>query len=78
VNRSDQEAATLHVTISDSASYRVVEHVVLGGEDLDNTNNQSAPTRVTTRANAAHEIIEHELTVTLPPASWTMLRAGRT
>jgi alpha-N-arabinofuranosidase len=77
-NRGDQETATLQVTIADSGAYRVIEHVVMGGEDRDNTNTQAAPTRVAPRANVAHDITDHELTVTLPPASWTMVRAART
>jgi alpha-L-arabinofuranosidase len=77
VNRSASDSALLDVTIATSGGYRVVQHVVMGGEDLDNTNNEAAPHRVAPTPSTGHEVTDCGITAQLPPASWTMLRLAR-
>lgn len=77
VNRSGDDSARLDLSLHDAAGYEVVEHVVLGGEDLHLTNSQHAPERVTPRVSTAHQVADRAVTAVLPPVSWTMLRLAR-
>ena len=74
VNRSDCDPATLHCVLVGQASYRVVQHVELGGTRLDEFNDDTVGEVVAPRHSDAHRIDDSELTAILPPASWTMLR----
>jgi len=74
VNRSVTEGAVLELAIVELATYRVVEHCVMGGSHLDAVNTVDAPDRVVPVASSDHASTDRGVTVQLPPASWTMLR----
>ena len=72
VNRCEREPARLEMALP--GDYTVVEHVVIGGRDLDATNAAEAPERVVPRASSAHRATRRTVTAQLPPVSWTMVR----
>ena len=72
INRGITEPAQLEAAIP--AGLRVVEHVVLGGDDPDATNSAEHPDRVVPRASSDHEILGDRLRAVLPPATWCMIR----
>ena len=74
VNRNQAESANLTIQFTTEHDYNVVEHLVLGGNELLATNNQSTPLRVTPRASTASTAVDHGINADLPPVSWTMLR----
>ena len=74
VNRHQTESASLELSLQFSDTFRIVEHLVLGGTDLLATNNQEAPQRVTPRACTASTLRDGGLSAKLPPVSWTMMR----
>jgi alpha-N-arabinofuranosidase len=73
VNRDDSQAATLRLRLVDGG-HEVVEHVVLGGQDLLATNSKAAPRRVEPRTSSRHFVESTGLSAELPPVSWTMIR----
>ncbi len=77
VNRADTDEAVLELTLADAARFEVVEHVVIGGDGLDATNNAAAPDAVAPTASTAHDLAGRCLRIQLPKASWTMLRLER-
>ncbi|UQX89179.1 alpha-N-arabinofuranosidase [Jatrophihabitans telluris] len=74
VNRADAEAALFEVLLATEISHRVVEHLVLGGERLDDRNTPENPQQVIPRSSSEHQIDGQLVRLNLPPASWTMLR----
>ncbi|MFT4029143.1 MAG: alpha-L-arabinofuranosidase C-terminal domain-containing protein [Protaetiibacter sp.] len=72
VNRGIDEEARLEVVVP--AGLRVVEHVVLADENPDAVNTAEDPDRVVPRPSGEHAVDGALLTVTLPAASWTMIR----
>ncbi|MFF7198953.1 MULTISPECIES: alpha-L-arabinofuranosidase C-terminal domain-containing protein [unclassified Streptomyces] len=75
VNRDDTQAATLRLRMA-GAEHDVVEHVVLGGQDLLATNSRTAPGRVEPRSSTRHFVDANGLSAELPPVSWTMIRTA--
>jgi alpha-N-arabinofuranosidase len=53
---------------------QVVEHVVIGGQDLLASNSKETPHKVVPRTSSQHELDGGRLKVELPPVSWTMTR----
>ncbi|WP_307795308.1 arabinosylfuranosidase ArfA [Actinacidiphila acididurans] len=74
VNRDDRQAATLQLRLA--GDHEVVEHVVLGGQDLLATNSKSAPRRVEPRTSTRHFVEPSSLSAELPPVSWSMIRTA--
>jgi alpha-N-arabinofuranosidase len=75
VNRDERQPATLRLRMA-AGGHEVVEHVVLGGQDLLATNSESAPRRVEPRASNLHDVEPTGLSVQLPPLSWSMIRTA--
>lgn len=73
LNRDQQQDVGLDVDLSAFPTLTVVEHLYLGGEDLDGVNTEAQPERVTPRPGRGAVIDNGRLTVTLAPVSWTML-----
>ncbi len=76
VNRDDAQAGDLQLRLA-GTDLVVEEHVVLGGTDLQATNTQAEPDRVTPRTSTDHVLDGTRLSVKLPPVSWTMIRLKR-
>jgi alpha-N-arabinofuranosidase len=74
VNRHEHDSAQLEIRLGWSEPMRVVEHVVMGGQDLLATNSKDTPNRVGPRTSGQHSIDGGLLTAGLPPMSWTMAR----
>jgi alpha-N-arabinofuranosidase len=51
----------------------VVEHVYLGGDDLELSNSLDAPERAVPKRGTGAQLDAHTLEVALAPISWTML-----
>jgi alpha-N-arabinofuranosidase len=73
VNRHS-EPAVLRARLDALADLTVVEHLELGGTDLDAVNTESTPDAVVPRPGTGHRWEDGRLEAQLPPASWTMLR----
>ena len=54
--------------------WRVVEHITLSHPDLKATNTQDHPDQVVPKANGDAALADGQLTATLPPASWNVIR----
>jgi alpha-N-arabinofuranosidase len=76
LNRSETDPVTLTAHLRALPGLRVVEHLVLGGrpDELLHTNTADDPDRVQPRTSTDNTLTDGELTATLPPVSWTMLR----
>ena len=74
VNRNEQDSGRLDLRLVTDARLQVVEHLVMGGGELMLTNSQDAPDRVTPRASTQHELDGENLSLVLPPVSWSILR----
>jgi len=76
VNRDEGQSADLQLRLVGEDSHEIVEHVVLGGEDLLATNSKATPNRVAPRTSSRHGIDAGTLSVELPPVSWSMIRTA--
>jgi alpha-N-arabinofuranosidase len=74
VNRDEAQEGRLELKLREAHGLRVVEHVVMGGGELLETNSQHKPDRVAPRPSAGHELGDGTLTLQLPPVSWSMIR----
>ncbi|WP_239133862.1 arabinosylfuranosidase ArfA [Rugosimonospora africana] len=74
VNRDEHQSARLRLRMGIDGAHEVVEHVVLGGDDLLATNSKETPGRVIPRSSTRHGIEDGFLDVELPPVSWSMIR----
>lgn len=74
VNRHEHDRADLQLRLGWSDPLQVVEHVVMGGQDLLATNSKDTPNRVAPRTSGQHSVDGGQLSVELPPLSWTMIR----
>jgi len=74
VNRHQDEEAALDLRLTTHGHYKVSEHLVLGGQDLLQTNNQATPQRIKPRTSTSAMLNDDGLNVRLPPVSWTMLK----
>jgi alpha-N-arabinofuranosidase len=74
VNRDEHDTARLDVRLGCRETLQVIEHVVIGGEDLLATNSKLMPNRVAPRTSAQHHLDGTQLSVELPQVSWTMTR----
>ncbi|MDN4481316.1 alpha-N-arabinofuranosidase [Demequina muriae] len=76
VNRSADEAVTLTVDVARLGDVSVLEANTLSDDDIYARNTLDEPERVSPHANDTAHIEAGELTVTLPPVSWTALALG--
>jgi alpha-L-arabinofuranosidase len=78
VNRDETQQGRVELKLRVEEDLRVVEHVLLGGGDLLETNSQLKPDRVGPRLSTDHAVTgagtSARLTVGLPPVSWSMIR----
>ncbi|MFB7496605.1 alpha-N-arabinofuranosidase [Streptomyces sp. NPDC056161] len=75
VNRDERQPATLRLRMA-GEEHEVVEHVLLGGQDLLATNSRTAPRRVEPRSSTRHQVEPTGLSAQLPPVSWSMIRTA--
>jgi alpha-N-arabinofuranosidase len=73
VNRSTDEAVTVTVDVASLGAVELVESHTLADADVYAKNTLDDPERVAPRPNDSIRILGGELTVTLPPVSWTAL-----
>ena len=76
VNRSQDEPLTLTVDIATLGDLSVLESHTLADDDVYAKNTLAEPERVAPRSNDSVRIDGGELTVTLPPVSWTAISLG--
>ncbi|ANJ28738.1 alpha-N-arabinofuranosidase [Agromyces aureus] len=76
VNRSQTEALTVTVDISGLGEVSVLESHTLSDDDVYAKNTLEQPERVAPHANESIAIDGGELTITLPPVSWTAVSLG--
>jgi alpha-N-arabinofuranosidase len=76
VNRSQDEAVTLTVDVASLGDVSVLESHTLADDDVYAKNTLEDRERVAPRANDSVRIEGGELTITLPPVSWTALSLG--
>jgi alpha-N-arabinofuranosidase len=74
VNRDETQPGRLELKLRDAHDLRVVEHVVIGGRDLLETNSKQKPDRVSPRPSTQNELDGATLILELPPVSWSMIR----
>ncbi|WP_350347499.1 alpha-N-arabinofuranosidase [Agromyces sp. G08B096] len=76
VNRSVDEALTLTIDIASLGDVSVLESHTIADDDVYAKNTLAEPERVAPRPNDSVRIEGGELTITLPPVSWTALSLG--
>jgi len=74
VNRDETQPANLRLRLAGAGARTVTEHLVLGGADLLATNSEQFPDRVAPRSSTGHQIDGDQLTIELPPVSWSLIR----
>jgi alpha-N-arabinofuranosidase len=74
VNRHQTEPVALTLNVGALGCTTVVDHVYLGGGDLELSNSLEAPERVVPRRGSGAQVDGDTLAVALAPVSWTMLR----
>jgi alpha-N-arabinofuranosidase len=81
VNRDEARPGRLELKLRVEEDLRVVEHVVIGGGDLLESNSKQKPDNVAPRPSTDHATtgagLSARLTVGLPPVSWSMIRLER-
>jgi alpha-N-arabinofuranosidase len=73
VNRSTDEPITVTVDIASLGAVELRESHTMADADVYAKNTLTDPERVAPRSNDSVSLVEGELTVTLPPVSWTAL-----
>ncbi|WP_448809112.1 arabinosylfuranosidase ArfA [Agromyces bauzanensis] len=76
VNRSQDEAVTLTVDVATLGALSLLESHTIADDDVYAKNTLTEPERVAPRPNDSVRVEGGELTVTLPPVSWTALSLG--
>jgi alpha-L-arabinofuranosidase len=74
VNRSLDEPLRITADARDFTGYRVVEHLVLTGSDKLAANTQDHPDAVAPKTGGDAHLDSGQLTATLPPLSWNVIR----
>lgn len=74
-NRDRERPARLSVALRDfPAALGVVQHVMIGDDDMSATNSAQAPNRVTPRTVPGTTVDDDRLLAELPPQSWHLIR----
>ena len=76
VNRHESETLDLELDLQGFRKARIVDHQVMTNADLDAVNTLSAPLAVAPRKGSGGEVKDEQLTASLPPYSYQMLRVG--
>jgi len=76
VNRSTDEPLTVTVDLASLGDVSLLEAHTLADDDVYAKNSPAEPERVAPRVNDSVRLAGGELTVTLPPVSWTALSLG--
>lgn len=76
VNRSQSEAVTLTIDIAALGDVSVLESHLLADDDVYAKNTLADRERVAPSSNDSASVAGGELTITLPPVSWTALSLG--
>ncbi len=76
VNRSTEEAVTVTVDVALLGEISLLESHTLADEDRNAKNTLENQDRVSTAENTSARIQDGQLTITLPPVSWTALGLG--
>ncbi|HWS51836.1 MAG TPA: alpha-N-arabinofuranosidase [Microbacterium sp.] len=76
VNRSQTESITVTVDVTGLGDVSVLESHTLTDDDVYAKNTLEQPERVTVHANDSVRVDGGELTVTLPPVSWSAIALG--
>ena len=77
VNRSLDEPLALEGDVRGMPGYAVAEHWVLSHPDLKAVNTREQPEKVRPRADGDAAVRDGQLTATLAPASWNVIRLTR-
>lgn len=75
-NRDQERSISLDVDLRPFPPMTLVDHRYLGGSALADTNTEAHPEQVLPLTGTGASITDAHLTATLPPVSWTMLRAA--
>ena len=78
VNRNQSEPVELRLDVRALGATDLLEHLYIGGTDLDVSNSPDATERITPRNGTGVQLDNGSLDVVLPPVSWTMLRLNTT
>ena len=76
VNRSIDEPAEIRVDLQHPGPTSVVESVMLADPDPYVTNTPTEPERVVPQSNDTARLVDGQLSFTLPPVSWGMVRVS--
>jgi alpha-N-arabinofuranosidase len=76
VNRHESETLDLELDLQGFGKARIVDHQVMSNADLDAVNTLSAPLAVAPKKGSGGEVKDEQLTASLPPYSYQMLRVG--
>ena len=74
INRNGEEALEVDVALEGFGTAKSVEHTLIQHDDLNATNTQDAPDRVSPRKGDGARMDNGKLSLTLPPYSYSMVR----
>ncbi|HEY4266579.1 MAG TPA: alpha-N-arabinofuranosidase [Galbitalea sp.] len=74
LNRHQTENIRMEVDLRAFSPVKVDEHLVVGGVDLEDVNDQAHPDRVRPRAGSEASVADGWLTLEIPPMSWSAMR----
>jgi len=77
LNRDLESALPLEGDVRAFPGYRVIEHTTLTHNDLKATNTATNPNNVAPRANGDACCSDGQISATLPPASWNVIRLAK-
>ncbi len=77
VNRNLEAMLPLEADLRAFPGYSVVEHITMTHSDLKATNTAEHPDNVTPRCDGDAKSSDGQVTATLPPASWNVIRLAR-
>jgi len=77
VNRDLESALPLEGDVRAFPGYSVISQTTLTHSDLKATNTAANPNNVTPRAGGNAKVSDGQLTATLPPASWNVIRLAK-
>jgi alpha-N-arabinofuranosidase len=77
VNRDLESALPLEGDVRAFPGYCVIDHTTMTHSDLKAANSAANPNNVTPRAGGNAQVSDGQLTATLPPASWNVIRLAK-
>ena len=76
VNRVPDTPAEVTIDVAGAQVTEIIECVTVGGTDLHAKNTADGPDHAAPRPNGTARGADASVQLTLPPASWTMLRCA--